>query len=534
MKTKSLINSSRLILFKEAVLSKRFWLSDFAIIGYIALAKLVLHLVAIQGYGYFRDELYYIACSDHLAFGYVDHPSLSIFLLKIVRLLFGDSLVAIRILPVISGALFVFFTGLIARELSGRKFAMILASIAAFAQGGNFFFFNIYSMNFLDLLFWLVCIFIIIRIIKTNNPRNWLLFGLVAGLGLQNKISVLFLCFGIFVGVVLTNNRRYFKSRFLWLSGAVAGFIFLPYILWNVTNAWPTLEFMHNARTYKMAEVAPFEFLMNQILYNNPATLIIWLAGLWYFFFNKEGKKYRLFGWMYLSIYLLFTIQEAKAYYLAGAYPILFAAGAVFIETWLRKKKWRWPKSALVAFILIPTLIFCPVILPILPVETTAKLAQSLGIHNRSGENHREGILPQHFADMHGWENMVNTMAKVYRTLSPEEQSQCLIYVRNYGQAGAIDFFGKKYNLPNATCAHNNYWFWGPDDHKGEIVIIIGMSSNLQISLEDLKLHFEKVDHAATIRCKYCMPYENNRPIFICRGFKGSIQKIWADEKFYI
>lgn len=519
---------------KITFLSKNFWLSDYAIISYIALLNLFLHLLAIHGFGFFRDEFYYIACSDHLDFGYVDQPPLSILLLKFIRLTLGDSLAAIRILPVLSGAFIVFFTGLIARELGGKKFALILASAAAFAPIGNFFTFNIYSMNFLDFLFWQVAIYLVIKIIKTNNQKYWLMFGLTAGFGLQNKISVLFLCFGIVVGILLTKERKHLKSKYLWLGMVTAGLLFLPYILWNMTHDWATLEFMHNAKTLKMADVSPLGFLTGQILYNNPATLIVWLVGLCYFFFHKEGKKFRLFGWMFLSIYILFTIQEAKDYYLAPAYPILFAGGAVQFESWLRKKSLRWLKPVLVISILIPTLTLCPITLPILPVEKTVSLIQSMGIEHNASERHEMGVLPQHYADMHGWEDMVTTVANVYQSLTAEEQSQCVIYVRNYGEAGAIDFFGKKYNLPKATCPHNNYWFWGtPADKTGDVAIIFGVSRNLQRNYEDLNPYFNEVRHAATFQCKYCMPYENNRPIFICLGFKSTLKEIWQSEKHY-
>lgn len=520
--------------WKDIFYSKRFWLSDYAIISYIALLNFAMHLIAIKGFGYFRDELYYIACSNHLDLGYVDQPPLSILLLKLVRLVFGDSLIAIRILPVLGSAFIVFFTGLIAKELGGKKFALILASIAAFAPIGNFFFFSIYSMNFLDFLFWQSAIYTVIKIIKTDNPKYWLLFGLIVGLGLENKISVLFLCCGIVTGILLTKKRKFLKSKYLWLGVAISGLLFLPYVLWNTTHDWATLEFMHNAKTLKMADVSPLGFLTGQILYNNPPTLIIWLAGLIFFFFNKEGKKYSLFGWMFLSIYILFTLQEAKDYYLAPAYPILFAGGAVQFERWLRKKNWNWLKPLMVVSILVPTLILCPMTLPIFPVEKTVSYIQSLGIESSPGERHEMGVLPQHFADMHGWEDMVATVAQTYRKLPKEDQSQCIIFVRNYGEAGAIDFFGKKYDLPKATCSHNNYWLWGPPKDKTiDVAIIFGTSRNLKSSYEDLTTYFGEVKHAATFQCTYCMPYENNRPIFICRGFNVTIQDIWESQKHY-
>jgi hypothetical protein len=507
--------------------SKKIWSSDYVVIGFFSLFALVLHLVAIEGFGYFRDELYYISCSEHLAFGYVDQPPLSILLLKLIRLVLGDSVLAIRLLPAIASGLFVFLTGMMAKELGGKRFAVILAPVTALAPIGNFFIYSVYSMNFLDHLFWSACILTVLRIIKTGEAKYWLFFGLIAGLGLQNKISILFLCFGIAVGILLTKERKYLKSKYLWLGAGLAGLLFLPYILWNMSHDWATLEFMQNARTMKMTAVSALEFLKEQVLYNNYASLFIWLAGLGFFFFHKEGKKYRLFGWMYLSIYLLFTIQQAKAYYLAPVYPILFAGGAVLIESWLDRKYWKVLRPVLVIAIIVPTLLFCPAALPILPQETTIQWLQKLGIDAKSGENHEIGALPQHFADMHGWEEMTLKVANAYDSLTDEEKKECVLFATNYGVTGALNFMGKKYGLPPAFSGHNNHYFWPPDDYTGNVVIIVG------ISKQELGNIFNDIIETDRTFSKYAMPYENNKPILICRRIKLPLKELWPRLKHF-
>lgn len=512
---------------KNHLFSKSFWASDYVVIGYFAVAAFVLHLIAIEGFGYFRDELYYISCSNHLALGYVDQPPLSIFFLKILRTLFGDSRIALRIFPAIAGAAFIYLTGVITKELGAKRFGLILATAAAFAPIGNFFIYSVYSMNFLDHMFWLTCMLVVLRIIKTGNSRLWLLFGLLAGLGAMNKISVLFLGFGVAVGMLLTDQRKHLKSKYLWMGAALAGLLFLPYIIWNMTHDWAHLEFINNAKTLKMVKVSPIEFFLLQVRYNNPGTLLIWLAGLWFFFFNTEGKKYRLFGWMYLSIYILFTLQQAKDYYLAGIYPILFAGGAIFIETILNKKQWNWPKPVLVVLIVIPALIFCPVTLPIFPAETTANYARMLGIVDASGENHKIGVLPQHFADMHGWEGLTEKVAGVYNTLTPEEKENCILYGTNYGVTGALNFFGKKYNLPPAFSGHNNHYLWPPEGHSGDIVIFVGSSK------KNLLNTFNEVIEMGGPFNKYAMPHENKKTIHLCKGIKKPLMELWPNVKHY-
>ncbi|MBN2104530.1 glycosyltransferase family 39 protein [bacterium] len=494
---------------------------------------LTFHLLAVKGYGIFRDELYYLACSDHPAFGYVDHPPLSIWILKLIRILLGDSLIAIRLLPILASAAWVFLTGLLARELGGTKPAMLLASFAGMAVLGNLVIFNYYSMNFFDLVFWQILFLILIRWIKTEDPRYWIGFGITAGFGLLNKTSILFFGFGLLTGLLLTRHRKALKLKFLWIGTAIAAGLFLPYILWNAAHDWAFLEFVHHAKTYKMFRVSPIQFFMDQWLYNNPVNLLIWLPGLVYFLFAKSISRFRLFGWLFFSIWVLFTIQSAKDYYLAAAYPILFAGGSVAWASWFKNKSGSIIRSALIFFLFASTVFLSPAVLPVLSVEKTITHINRLGIQGNSGENHEMGVLSQHFADLHGWPEMVKLFADVHEKFAPEEKSDCLIYVRNYGEAGAIDLFGEQYGLPKATCPHNNYWIWGPPEWNGETAIIYGWGHDIEANIKDLNRRFESVEHAATFTHPYCMPYQNNRHVFICRRATFDLNMIWKEEKNY-
>jgi len=506
---------------------------DLIPVALLSALSLVLHLIAIRGFGFFRDELYYIACSDHLAWGFVDQPPLSILVLKMARLLFGDSPAGVRLLPALGGAAFVFLTGLMARELGGKRLALLLAAVAGFAPVGNFLQFHVYSMNFIDLLFWQVCMLILIRLVKTGNPKLWIPFGIVAGAGLQNKVSLLLLVFGLGVGFVLTRRRRDIKSRYFWAGVALAVLTFLPYLIWNFAHGWPTLEWMHNAETQKNIKDTPLAFIIGQLLYNNPLSVLLWLPGLWYFFFHREGKKYRLFGWLALSLLLLIMVLGGKDYYLAGIYPIMFAGGALLIESAFRPWTKRFLGPVITVLLLASTLFLSPFALPILSVSETVAYVKASGI-SRSQEGLELGALPQHFADMFGWEELAATMAGIHKNLAPDEQQRCLIYVRNYGEAAAIDLYGRRHNLPKAYCPHNSYWFWGPPRWDGGVAIIMGESGDLQESLADLASYFESVEHVASTSCSYCMPYEDNRPIFLCRGAKFSFPEIWPAEKQFI
>ncbi|MBU1707432.1 glycosyltransferase family 39 protein [bacterium] len=505
-----------------------FLLGNNAILLYLGLFKFLLHLLTSGGYGYFRDEFYYIACSEHLAFGYVDQPPLSIAFLWLNRLILGDSLFALRFLPALSGGVVVVLTGLMARELGGNRFAQVLAAIAIIIAPVNLFVHHFFSMNCFDYLFWALAMYIIIRILKEENLKLWLMLGLVLGLGLMNKISVLWLGAGLFAGLLLTSNRKTLLTIGPWLAAVLATLLFLPHILWQISNHWPTIEFMRNVSQWKMLQDSPIAFFFEQILLMNPITFPIWMLGLLFLLFAKKMKPFRVLGIIYLTVFLILVLNRtSRASYLAAAYPILFAAGALNIADFFKKQNMAWLKSVSISLLVIGGIALAPFGLPVLPVETYIAYAKKIGIEPPSEEKKELGKLPQLYADMFGWENMVATVADVYHSLPPEEKSECVIMCGNYGEAGAIDFFGSKYNLPKAISGHNNYWLWGPKNLDGNITITLGLPR------EHLEFSFESVEQAAIIHSEYAMPFENDLPVYLCRHIKFPLQQIWPQTKHY-
>lgn len=497
----------------------------------VAVGKFLLHssVNLSGGYGYFRDEFYYLACAEHLAWGYVDHPPLSIGALWVSRSLLGDSLAALRFLPSLAGALVVLLTALLARELGGRRFAQVLAGLAVGIAPLFLAMQGFYSMNGFDHLFWAASVYILARFITTRDSRWWLLLGVVLGLGLLNKISVLWFGFGLAVGLLLTPLRRTLLSKGPWLAAFIALAFFLPHIGWQIVNGWPTLEFMRHAASLKMAIKSPLDFLGGQLLGMHPLTLPIWLSGLLGYFFWTPLKKFRIFGWIFLVVALLLALNGAsRDYYLAPAYPMLFAAGAVAIEQLTRYRRRSWLKPFSVVILLLGGLITLPMTLPVLPVETYIRYQEALGLAPPSEEKTAVGKLPQHFADRFGWREMTETVAQVYQRLPAQEQSQCGIFAENYGEAGAIDFFGPHYGLPGAISGHNNYWLWGPGEFSGAVMIHLGGT------LAELQQIYMDVQQAAVFTCEYCMPYENNLPIYVCRGLRRPLHEVWPLVKMYI
>jgi hypothetical protein len=499
-----------------------------ALLAYLALAKLLVHLLTNGNYGYFRDEFYYMAAGERLDLGYLEFPPLVALVTTFTRLLLGDSPVALRLFPALAGALVVVLAGLMARELGGGRFAQGLAALATLVAPNFLAMGTFLSMDAFDQLFWVSATYVLLLILKRDRPRLWLLFGLIVGLGLLTKVTMLFFGFAVFFALLLTPARRHLRTPWPWLGGAIGFAFLLPYAFWQIEHGWPTLEFWGNYGG-KVDPASPVEFLVEQIVTMHPLTLLIWLAGLYYYLFSSAGQPYRPLGWIYVVLSVLFVVQNAKFYFLAPAYPMLFAAGGLTIERFVRRHRWGWLKPAYVVILLVGGTVAAPLVaVPALPVQTLAKITGAAGGDAGVEVETREvGQLPQQFADRFGWETMVATVASVYRDLPPEEQAESCIFTGNYGEAGAIDFFGPRYDLPKAISGHNNYYIWGPGDCTGRVIISVG------VPLDRLEVMFEDIEQADTIDCEYCMPDEDNLPIYVVRSPKASLQEIWPQVKHY-
>jgi hypothetical protein len=494
----------------------------------MAISCFLLHLVInINGaYGFFRDELYYLACSDHLAWGYVDQPPFSLFLLKVSRLIFGDSLVAVRIVPALCISALIWTAALIVKNIGGGFFAIFLAALCVLVSPIHLAMGSFYSMNPIDMLVWALVALCVVRIVNTDNRYLWLVLGLILGIGLLNKISVLFIGAGLAAGILMT-QRKWLKTPWPYAAGAIAFVLFLPYIIWNLQHDMAHIEFMNRASEGKYSGRDVFDFIGEIIRNHHPLAFPLWMAGLIAIFFYTPLKKYSIIGWLFLiPLVILLLKGTSKGEYLSPGIALMFAAGACFVEQKLnagKNKVWYVYPVVLV----ITAIILLPLVTPVLKVEKYISYSRSLGIEPSSNENKELAELPQFYADMFGWEEKARDVAKVFNTLSEDDKKRCAIFSVNYGRCGAIDFFGKQYGLPKSIGNHNNYWIWGPREYKGEVVIILG---------GDMEDHFENFDQctlAGVSSCQYCMPYENNVNIFLCRGFKGNLQEIWAHEKHY-
>jgi len=504
------------------------FLSATAILIYLGAAKLVIHLAVNGRYGFFRDELYYIICGQRLDLGYVDHPSFTPLFAQVSRLLFGDSLLGLRVFPALAGAATVVLAGLIARKLGGGRLAQALAAVSVLCSPVILNFGYLLTNNAFDILFWTLAAYILVVILKDGRQRLWPVFGLAVGIALQNKYSIAFFVAALGLGFLLTPARSHLRNGRFWAGVAVALAVFLPNLIWQLRHGLPFIELNRNAVANKNAVLSPLQFLGGQVLEIMPFAFLIVLAGLFFFWLARDMKPVRAFSWAYFALLVFFVVSRGKTYYMAAVYPVMLAGGAVGLERLSSRRRWRWLGPAFLVLIVSTGAVSAPFAIPILSADSLVSYGQRLGMAPPAGEREAMGLLPQHFADQFGWEGLAEDVAVIYRGLSEEERAVCAIFAQNYGEASAVNVLGRRLGLPFAASGHNSYWLWGWPAGRGEVMIIIGGNA------DDHRKAYSEVTEVARHSSKYAMPYESNLPIFLCRGLKVGLGDLWPGVKKYI
>lgn len=502
-----------------------------------AIIKFVLHLAtniweAHIGWGYFRDEFYYLICGQHLAWGYVDQGPVVAVQAWLTTAIFGKSLAGIRMLSAAGGAARVFLTGLLAWSLGGRRPAQTLAMIGVLVAPQYLGLDSFLSMNSMESMFWMTCLLALILIVRGGSDKLWLLFGVSAGIGLLNKPSMTFFLVALLVALLVTKQRSLFASRWAAAGVGLLILIALPNLLWQIHYHWPTLEFLHNGRVEnKNIKLSPLAFIGAQIFNLHPLTILIWIPGLIWLLRNPSAKSWRWLGWTYLFFLAIMMALHAKDYYVIPIYPILFAAGGIAWESRFanrtsvkRDRMYAFP--VLETILLVTGALVLPMAIPVMTPQTWMKYAHALHLKNTNTENESSGLLPQFYADRFGWQEEVDQVRRIYNSLSPEDQKKVAIVCSNYGEASAINFLG--HGLPFAISGHNNYWLWGPHGATGEIVIDITGANP-----EEMRENYDSVVIAGRMDNPYSMPYER-RNIYLVRGRHKNIIDDWADFKNYI
>lgn len=484
-----------------------------------------------KGYGYFIDEFYYIACANNPAFGYVDHPPLAPLILTIYKFFFGDSLYAIRILPALAVTAAVFHTGIITKEIGGNKFAQLLAACSFASMPITAAFGGFYSMNAFELLLAVLLLLIIVRIIKSGNLKLWIYAGIIMGLGIMNKHTFVIFIIAVVISLAVGGKLKLLFNKWFIYGGLLSALIFLPNIIWQIINDFPSIEFYRNISLYKNVYTPPFDFIMGQVMQMSPATVPFWLAGTFYLLFSNRYKDFRFLSLLFIGLFLFMMLSgTSRPDRLAFAYPAVLTGGALFFTNIINRYNTFWLKYVVIVFLFAGLALALPLILPYFNYETVKEYTEFIGF-NTEVEKGKKPPLPQLLADRIGWEKKAKLVVDAYNSLSEEDKKQTIVAARNYGKAGAIELYGEDNNLPPIASSHNNYYLWSKKRVSGNILLQIDSPDDYNA----LKELFNTVElFPGEFKNEYVSPDENNLVVFICRGPKiPIIEMLERSKNFY-
>ena len=492
---------------------------------WLALLTAALHLSANGQYGYHRDELYFIICGQSPDWGYVDQPPLVPLLAALVHALFPNSLAMFRLIPALAHAGTVALTAETARKLGGGTWAQLLAGLAAFFCPILLAFGTIFYTDSFQPIAWLFCAYALIGIVRDGDERWWLPMGLVIGLAFMTKYTIALWIVALMIGVLLTSARGRLARPAPYVAAAVATLIVLPNLVWQWAHGWPFLQFAAAVVDPQDVVYAPWTFVLIQMRDLNPVVAPIWLAGLAAFAFWDRFADLRAIAVAYLLLLVAMIALHAKSYYPSGAYPVLFAGGAVALEAWLTYTRLR---AALLAGVVLLSLPILPFVVPLLPIERFAAYQGLLGVAPEGTDKKLAlGRLPQLYAEMSGWRELAALVGHAYQSLSPEERAGAVFFADNYGEAAAVDFFAKPWGLPRSISAHNTYYLWGPRGHTGDVVIHLGGRR------EDLLKVYASVEAMGQTDNPWALPFETGQTVWICRGRFKKFDDEWSALKHY-
>lgn len=472
----------------------------------IAAATFVALVAFSSGYGYHRDELYFVAAGHHLDWAYADQGPVTPLIARAMSEIAPNSLVALRLPSALAAGLTVLLTGLLAREFGGGRRAASIAAACAATAGLVLFTGHILSTSTFDLLAWTLLVWLAVRAIRTGADRLWLVAGVVLAIALLNKPLPAFLAAGMLAGVVIAGPRRLLRNPYVWLGAAIAILLWLPWILWQADQGWPQIDVSRSiaAGNSKSSEpwwaIVPFQFLLV-----SPALAPVWIAGLVRLFRDPGLRDFRFLGWAWVVLAVVFMASGGKPYYLGGLLPALLGAGAAPVEGWLTRGRATVRPALLSVAIAASAAVSLVICLPILPAKD-ADVA--VAMNGDVGETI-------------GWPELAQTVADVAHRL-PDPPDHAVVLTRNYGEAGAIDRYGPALGLPGAYSGHNAYWDWGPPPDGARPLIAVGFDP------ADADRWFRGCALAARVENRARIDNdESGAPILTCRGPREPWPREW-------
>ncbi len=503
-------------------ISRAYKYTDYAILS-VALINITLHLLVINNLEYHRDELLYFALGEHPAAGYASVPPLIGWVAWLMQSIFGYSLFAVRLFPALLSGVMVILISAIAKEMGGGNYARILAAIgitiAIFALRT----FSLFQPVHIDLIFWTLIFYIILRYINSSSDNYLIVLGAVAGLSLLNKYLIGILFFSLLIVIPFTQHKKILTNKKFWLGIGLGFIFFLPNLIWQIVNGLPVINHMAELNRTQLVNVDKGTFLMEQIIAPAAASVLS-IAGILYLFVNKNARKFRLIGLVVLLVIFLLLALRGKSYYTIGIFPVLIAAGAVSFDRMLKN---LWLKILLPLVLVLLTIPILPIGLPVYKsaglIKYFNKLETKHGIEiGRRFEDGTIHSLPQDYADMLGWEELTSIAARAYNMVV--DKKACFIYCENYGQAGAITIIGKKYGLPEAVSFNGSFRYWIPEKFDPDITSFIYINDELG---DDVKALFRKITVVGSIKNPDAREFGTN--VYLCQDPVESFNYFWTE-----
>jgi Dolichyl-phosphate-mannose-protein mannosyltransferase len=501
---------------------RRWATSDAGILILVAVARIAIQTAFNWRYGWHRDELATLDDAKHLAWGYVVYPPLTPFICRVSITLFGPSLVMLRLFALLAQGAGMVLTGLMARELGAKRFWQVMAAIAAAIAPASLASGTMFEYVSFDYVWWVLIAYFMVRLLKSDDARWWLAVGAAIGLGAMTKYTMAFYVAGIVGAVLLTSARRYLRSPWLWCGIAISILIFLPNLIWQVHHNFISLDFLKFIHARDVRAGRTSGYLLHQLWVGaNPVTLPIWLAGLYYFFFVPDGKRYRAIGWMYVITLVLFAIAKGRDYYVSPAYPMLLAGGAAWISQWLATQP--EPRAITVRSTTWHSLAISGVCVAALVMPIPSPRSRWFAIADKvNGGN---------FNEQFGWHEMIAEIARVRDSLPAQDRAHLGILTGDAGQAGAVNMWGPAYGLPNAISGSNSNWLRGYGNPPPETLITVG------IKKQELDRVFESVEWAGHFESRYGVVNSavgsEREDVFVCRGPREPWPKFWWSHHWY-
>lgn len=495
-------------------------ISDTTALLLLGLAVTLFHVLTDGQYGFHRDELDILMNARQLDWGYVAYPPLTPLIARTGLILFGDSLPGLRLFSAISQGIVALLVGWMARDLGGKRPAQILAALTVAVGAAALMAGTLIQYMAFDYLFWVLVAFCFVRLLSTDEPRWWLGIGAAVGLGMMTKYTIAFFVAGLVAAVLLTPTRRALRSPYLWAGAAIALLIFLPNLLWQMQHDFISLDFLSAIHTRDIAWGRTDAFLLDQLyVTTNPFALPLWVAGLGFSLFAPAARRFRGLGWMFLVTFGLVWVSQGRGYYLAPAYAMLTAAGAVWWESWLTKRQplarrlgWRmvWAVLALAAVVGVG------LVKPLAPINSPWWQISS----DVNGE----------LVEMVGWPDLAEQVAAIYTGLPDADKAATAILAGNYGEAGALDHYGPGYGLPRVISGANSLWMRGYGDPPPETLIVVGFQADYALRF------FRECAKVGRVSNAYGVENEestHHTGLYVCRQPRQPWPEMWAEMQWF-